>query len=100
MASATVRLGHFWKAQVGQFRRAPKGGCHPGSGKRTISSLLRITGRHQEKAFQNYHRVLNRAAWNLRRGSEILLRVLVQQLAPKGPLLFGIDDTIERRWGP
>ena len=26
LASATARLGHFWKAQVGQFCRAPK---HP-----------------------------------------------------------------------
>src|ERR1700730_18474947 len=69
-------------------------------GKRTVSSLLRITGRHRERAFQNYHRVLNRAAWDLRRGSQILLGLLVQQFAPKGPLLFGIDDTIERRWGP
>jgi len=68
-------------------------------GKRTVSSLLLITGRHQERAFQNYHRVLNRAAWDLRRGSEILLGLLVQQFAPKGPLLFGMDDTIERRWG-
>src|SRR5580693_9351148 len=42
-------------------------------GKRTISSLLRITGRRQEKTFQNYHRVLNRAAWDLLRGSQILL---------------------------
>src|SRR5712691_5364091 len=24
LASATARLGHFWKAQVGQFCRAPK----------------------------------------------------------------------------
>ena len=24
LASATARLGHFWKAQVGQFYRAPK----------------------------------------------------------------------------
>lgn len=24
MASATASLGHFWKAQVGQFWRAPK----------------------------------------------------------------------------
>jgi len=69
-------------------------------GKRTISSVLRITGRHHVKTFQNYHRVLNRASWDLRRGSEILLRLLVQQFAPKGPLLVGIDDTIERRWGP
>ena len=68
-------------------------------GKRTVSSVLRIMGRHQEKDFQNYHRVLNRAAWSLRQGSEILLRLLVQRFAPNGPLLFGIDDTIERRWG-
>ena len=69
-------------------------------GKRTVSSVLRITGRSQEKQFQNYHRVLNRASWNLRRGSGILLALLVQRFAPTGPLLFGIDDTIERRWGP
>jgi len=25
LASATARLGHSWKAQVGQFCRAPKG---------------------------------------------------------------------------
>lgn len=69
-------------------------------GKRTVCSVLRIMGRRQESDFQNYHRVLNRASWNLRRGSQILLGLLVQHFAPDGPLLFGIDDTIERRWGP
>ena len=69
-------------------------------GKRTVCSVLRIMGRSQESDFQNYHRVLNRANWNLRRGSQILLGLLVQNFAPDGPLLFGIDDTIERRWGP
>src|SRR5712691_2820027 len=28
LASATARLGHFWKAQVGQFCRAPKLNAH------------------------------------------------------------------------
>ena len=69
-------------------------------GKRTVSSVLRIMGLGLEKQFQNYHRVLNRAAWNPRHGSKILLGLLVQCLAPRGPLLFGLDDTIERRWGP
>ncbi len=69
-------------------------------GKRTVSSVLRITGRRREQRFQNYHRVLNRAAWDLRRGSAILLGLLIQRFAPRGRLLFGIDDTIERRWGP
>lgn len=69
-------------------------------GKRTVSSVLRIMGRRREQRFQNYHRVLNRAAWDLRRGSAILLGLLIQRFAPRGRLLFGIDDTIERRWGP
>ena len=69
-------------------------------GKRTVSSLLRIMGRRQERRFQNYHRVLNRAAWDLRQGSAILLGLLIQTFAPRGRLLFGLDDTIERRWGP
>jgi len=69
-------------------------------GKRTVSSLLRIMGRRLEPQFQNYHRVLNRAAWDLRRGSAILLGLLIQHFAPRGRLLFGMDDTIERRWGP
>jgi hypothetical protein len=30
-------------------------------GKRTVTSALRIMGLSQEKHFQNYHRVLNRA---------------------------------------
>lgn len=69
-------------------------------GKRTVASVLRIMGRRRERRFQNYHRVLNRAAWDLRRGSFILLGLLIQRFAPRGRLLFGIDDTIERRWGP
>jgi hypothetical protein len=69
-------------------------------GKRTVCSVLRIVGRRQHGDFQNYHRVLNRASWSLRCGSRILLGLLVQQFAPDGPLVFGIDDTIERRWGP
>jgi hypothetical protein len=69
-------------------------------GKRTVSSVLRIMGRSVERHFQNYHRVLNRAALNLRRGSAILLALLVESFASRGRLLFGLDDTIERRWGP
>lgn len=69
-------------------------------GKRTVSSVLRIMGRQREPGFVNYHRVLNRAAWDPRQASAILLRLLIQHFAPRGRLLFGIDDTIERRWGP
>jgi DDE superfamily endonuclease len=68
-------------------------------GKRTVTSVLRIVGRGSEPRFQNYHRVLNRARWSSRAASRILLHLLVQSLAPSGPLLVGLDDTIERRWG-
>jgi hypothetical protein len=68
-------------------------------GKRTVTAVLRIVGLGNEKRFQNYHRVLNRARWSSRAASRILLRLLVRTFAPSGPLLVGLDDTIERRWG-
>ena len=69
------------------------------SGKRTVTSVLRIMGLGQEPHFQNYHRVLNRSAWSSLAASRILLQLLVRAFAPEGPLVFGLDDTIERRWG-
>ncbi|HWP41849.1 MAG TPA: transposase [Blastocatellia bacterium] len=68
-------------------------------GKRTITAVLRVMGRSQEKDFQTYHRVLNRAVWSVLAASRILLGLLVSVFAPTGPLVFGIDDTIERRRG-
>src|ERR1035441_3917545 len=68
-------------------------------GKRTVSSALRVMGLGDEQHFQNYHRVLNRAAWSCRKASLILVRMLVAAFAPEGPLVLGLDDTIERRWG-
>src|SRR5205807_5739481 len=49
--------------------------------------------------FQNYHRVLNRVRWSSRAASHILLRLLVHSFVSSGPLVVGLDDTIERRWG-
>lgn len=68
-------------------------------GKRTVSSCLRVMGKSGEKCFQNYHRVLNRACWSTLTGSRMLLNLLVSIFAPKGELIFGLDDTIERRRG-
>ena len=68
-------------------------------GKRTVSAILRVMGLEHEPHFQNYHRVLSRAIWSSRQASQILLHQLVQVFVPKGPLVMGIDDTIERRWG-
>jgi DDE superfamily endonuclease len=67
--------------------------------KRTVTSALHACGLGQERRFQNYHRVLNRARWSSLSASRILLSLLIKQFAPTGALVFAIDDTIERRRG-
>jgi DDE superfamily endonuclease len=68
-------------------------------GRRTVTSILRITGLGRERRFVNYHRVLNRAAWSGRAAARVLLGLLLDAFVPKGPVILGIDDTIERRRG-
>ncbi|HEX8375602.1 MAG TPA: transposase [Geminicoccaceae bacterium] len=68
-------------------------------GRRTVTSLLRIVGLGRERRFTNYHRVLNRAAWDARAAARLLLGLLIAAFAPTGPVVLGIDDTIERRRG-
>jgi hypothetical protein len=68
-------------------------------GKRTVSAILRVMSLSQSPNYQTYHRVLNRAVWSSRKASYILLCHLIEVFVPKGPLIMGLDDTIERRWG-
>jgi DDE superfamily endonuclease len=69
-------------------------------GKRTVSSILHIMGKTDEPHFQTYHRVLNRAAWSPLKASRLLLRFMLAIFVPWwDTLVFGLDDTIERRWG-
>jgi hypothetical protein len=56
-------------------------------------------GLDQEKRFHRYHRVLSRARWSSREASRALLGLLVEAFAPEGPLVLGIDETLERRRG-
>ena len=69
-------------------------------GKRTVSSALRAMGLEHHKQFHRYHRVLSRASWSSLAASRVLLGLLVELFVPDGPLLVGIDETLERRWGP
>jgi hypothetical protein len=64
-----------------------------------VSSVLRVVGLSQVRSFQTYHRVMNRAKWSSEGASRILLRLLLALFAPTGPLIFGLDETIERRRG-
>jgi hypothetical protein len=69
-------------------------------GKRTVTSALRAVGMADDPGFSKYHQVLNRAVWSSRRTSQVLLTLLLEILSHGiGPLVFGIDETIERRWG-
>ena len=68
-------------------------------GKRTVSALLRVLGLDHQSDFQTYHRVLNRCVWSPLQGSRLLLQVLLATFVPRGRLVFGLDDTIERRRG-
>ena len=68
-------------------------------GKRTVSGALRVMGLGQTEQFQRYHRVLNRAVWSEREVSRVLLGLLVKTFVPDGPLVIGVDETLERRWG-
>src|SRR6266487_2338266 len=68
-------------------------------GKRTVTAILQIMGRSAAPDFQTYHRVLNRAVWSPLTASRLLLRLLVAVFIPSGVVVFGLDDTIERRRG-
>src|SRR5205807_10289961 len=51
--------------------------------------------------FCTFHRILNRAAWSSRAVAGQLLIMLIKAFVPPGaPVVIGLDDTIERRWGP
>jgi hypothetical protein len=68
-------------------------------GKRTVASALRAVGMDKEKRYCRYHRVLSRAAWSTREASRLLLGLLVEAFVPDGPLVVGVDETLERRQG-
>ena len=68
--------------------------------KRTVTSALRVMGLSDDSGFARYHHVLNRAAWSPLRLGGVLLLLLVQHLDQgDGTLVFGIDETLERRCG-
>ena len=69
-------------------------------GQRTVAAALRVMGRSNQRDYARYHEVLNRAVWSSREAARILLLLLLQYLdRGDGPLIFGIDETLERRRG-
>ena len=69
-------------------------------GKRTVTAILRVMGLSEDRQYQNYHRVLNRAKWSALDASRILLGLLVAAfVGAGGPLVVVADTTLERRKG-
>jgi DDE superfamily endonuclease len=101
LAIATV-IGAFapvFSRRVFEHARLLMVGAILAPGKRTITSVLRVMGRSDDERFQNYHRVLNRAQWSPLKASRILLGLLLEAFVPEGPVVMGIDETLERRRG-
>ena len=70
-------------------------------GQRTVAAALRVMGLSDDRNYARYHHVLNRAVWSPLKVSRILLGLLILYLdRGDGPLIFGIDETLERRRGP
>src|SRR5829696_4691841 len=68
-------------------------------GRRTVTAALRVMGLGEAAGFAVYHRVLSHGRWCSRALAHRLLLLLVASLVPEGPVVVGLDDTIERRWG-
>src|SRR3954464_13454688 len=68
-------------------------------GRRTVAAALRVMGRGEAAGFAVYHRVLSHGHWCSRALAQRLLLLLVAAFVPHGPVVVGIDDTIERRRG-
>ena len=69
-------------------------------GSRTICGVLRTLGLKDISNWDLYHRVLGRAKWSPFKCSERLLKLLVRTFGcTDKTLVFGMDETLERRWG-
>jgi hypothetical protein len=99
LMSVIVTFMPLFSKPVWQHVQVLLAGAILAPGKRTVTSALRVMGLSQEKNFQSYHRVLNRAVWSSLAGSRRLLTLLLGVFVPRGVVVCGLDDTIERRRG-
>ena len=89
----------FFSKQVWKLAFILLEGAMLAPGKRTVTAVLPIMGLSQKVHFQNFHRVLNRAVWSHLALSAVLMGLLVNTFLLTGPVVTGIDETIERRRG-
>lgn len=69
------------------------------NGRRVITGALRMMGLHQSQSYNQYHHVLSRAVWSPLAMAQTLLTLIITTFFNEDePFVFGIDETIERRW--
>src|SRR5215472_1917555 len=94
-----VKFAPLFSKQVWEHVQVLVVGALLAPGKRTVTAVLRVMGLSEERHFQNYHRVLNRARWSSLATARVLLELVVHSFAPSGVVVIGLDDTLERRRG-
>jgi hypothetical protein len=100
MVQALAPFAPLFSKRVWQNAQVLLMGAILAPGLRTVSSALRAMGLGQHKRFHRYHRVLSHASWSSLKTSRVLLRLLVEAFVPEGaPLIVGVDETLERRYG-
>ncbi|SMB89473.1 hypothetical protein SAMN00790413_00440 [Deinococcus hopiensis KR-140] len=62
-------------------------------------AALNVLGLADDSRFGTCHRVLNQARWFSLHPSRVLLGLWVTAFVPTGPLVLGLDGTVERRTG-
>ena len=98
-ASLILTFARLFHQATWRYAQALLLGAILAPGTRTVAGVLRVLGRAGDRHFVNFHRVLNRAPWSPRAASRLLLGLLLRAFVPDGPLVFGLDDTLERRSG-
>ncbi len=68
-------------------------------GPRTVAACLRVIGMAEHPGFAAFHRVLNRNAWSSLALARTVLRMVAAAFVPAGPIVIGVDHTLERRQG-
>ena len=95
----SVRFAPVFSKRVWEHAQGLVVGALLAPGKRTVTAVVRVMGLSQARHFQQYHRVLNRARWSSLAVARVLLGMVVHTFVPAGPVVMGIDDTLERRRG-
>ena len=91
---------HFYRERTWEKAKVLAIGALLTNGRRLVTTALRTMGLQDDKSFNQYHHVLSRAKWSgLAMARTLLMLLLMCFFRSDEPLVFGIDETIERRWG-